>query len=119
MVQKGLLKTSVQPILQIIYADEWSDKVFTSTYPLHPLSSVETYINQYGHLSNVPSGEQVVNDGIDPARMDAKLLEKIEELTLYSIQLEKENREQKVINQQQQTRLDQLEQLVKQLLEKK
>ncbi|TAE34198.1 MAG: bZIP transcription factor, partial [Cytophagales bacterium] len=43
------------------------------------------------HLPGVPSAEQVVSEGVDMAKMDAKLLEKIEELTLYVIELEKKS----------------------------
>ncbi|GAB3688562.1 hypothetical protein GCM10027592_03690 [Spirosoma flavus] len=91
--------------LSIDNVNQWSDKVFEKDYALKPLAEVETHIQQHGHLPNVPSAKQVVEEGIDPAKMDAKLLEKIEELTLYSIQ--------------QQKRIDQLEQLLKQVLIKK
>ncbi|GAB4035235.1 hypothetical protein [Spirosoma gilvum] len=90
--------------LRINNAAEWSDKVFSPTYQLRPLPSVASFIGQHGHLPGVPSAEQIVKEGIDPAKMDAKLLEKIEELTLYSIQ--------------QQKRIEQLEAMLKQLLEK-
>ncbi|GAB3718095.1 hypothetical protein GCM10027592_60800 [Spirosoma flavus] len=98
--------------LRIDNVNQWSDKVFSPTYHLKPLSQVEQHIQQHGHLPDVPSAEQVVKEGIDPAKMDAKLLEKIEELTLYSIQQEK-----KVEHYKQE--VDQLKTLVKQLLEKK
>ena len=56
-----------------------------------PINEVETFINANGHLPGVPSAMEVNETGIDVAKMDAKLLEKIEELTLYMIQLKKEN----------------------------
>lgn len=56
-----------------------------------PLEQVDSFIRQNKHLPGVPSAEQVVKEGIDMATMDAKLLEKIEELTLYMIELKKEN----------------------------
>jgi hypothetical protein len=52
---------------------------------------VEKFIKSQGHLPGVPSAEQVVNEGIDVGGMDAKLLEKVEELTLYVIELKKQN----------------------------
>lgn len=69
----------------------WSDFVFNSDYKLMPLSDVEAYIKANKHLPDVPSEEEVINNGIDVAKMDALLLQKIEELTLYLIDLQKEN----------------------------
>ena len=58
---------------------------------MRSLGDVERYIAQEKHLPGVPSAEQVVKEGVDVGKMDAKLLEKIEELTLYMIELKKEN----------------------------
>ncbi len=74
---------------------EWSDYVFAEDYRLMPLEEVEQFVKSNNHLPNVPSALEVVENGIDVVRMDAKLLEKIEELTLYMIQLKKENDELK------------------------
>lgn len=65
--------------------DNWADYVFKDDYNLLSLKEVEKHIEEKGHLPNVPSAEEVVESGIDVAKMDAKLLEKIEELTLYVI----------------------------------
>lgn len=54
-----------------------------------PLKEVEKFVNLNSHLPNVPSAQEVVNNGINVAEMDAKLLEKIEELTLYLIEQNK------------------------------
>jgi trimeric autotransporter adhesin len=54
-----------------------------------PLQQVEQYVQKNKHLPNIPSAEQVVNEGIDLAKMNAKLLEKVEELTLYIIEQDK------------------------------
>ncbi|MGH1383114.1 hypothetical protein [Kordia sp.] len=70
--------------------DDWADYVFKDDYNLLPLNEVEKHINEKGHLPNVPSAEEVAQSGINVAKMDAKLLEKIEELTLYVIQQQKE-----------------------------
>jgi len=72
----------------------WSDYVFNSDYKLMSLNNVESYIKTNKHLPDVPSAEEVVKSGIDVATMDAKLLQKIEELTLYTIQLQKQVNEQ-------------------------
>jgi hypothetical protein len=67
----------------------WSDYVFYSNYRLRPLSEVEQYINQYHHLPEVPSAEEVEKNGLDVGDNQATLLKKIEELTLYIIQQNK------------------------------
>ena len=68
----------------------WSDFVFDKDYSLMSLSKVEDYIRTNKHLPEIPSAGEVAKDGIDVASMDAKLLQKIEELTLYVIQQQKE-----------------------------
>ena len=68
----------------------WPDYVFNSTYKLRSLSSLEAYINQNKCLPNVPSAKEVVTNGFDVAKTQAMLLKKIEELTLYVIDLKKE-----------------------------
>ncbi|GAB3953344.1 hypothetical protein GCM10028805_36870 [Spirosoma harenae] len=104
--------------LRISSPAEWSDKVFSSSYQLRSLPSVATYIAKQGHLPGVPSAEQVAKDGIDLVKMNALLLEKVEELTLYSIQLANENqtiRQQlQSEHNQQQARIDWLEKQHKQ-----
>ncbi len=72
-----------------IDAQAWADFVFRPTYELRSLSEVETYIEQNGHLPDVPSEAEVLEEGINVAEMNALLLQKIEELTLYNIELEK------------------------------
>ena len=69
----------------------WADYVFESDYELMPLSEVEAYIAENGHLPNLPSSAEVAQNGVDLGETQAKLLEKIEELTLHLIRLEKEN----------------------------
>ncbi|MCV9932815.1 hypothetical protein OIU80_11020 [Flavobacterium sp. LS1R47] len=68
----------------------WSDFVFKKEYNLPTLEEVEKHINEKGHLENIPSEEEVLKNGINLGEMNAKLLQKIEELTLYSIQQSKE-----------------------------
>ena len=68
--------------------DIWSDYVFEEDYDLMPLSEVKSFINQNHHLPNVPSEQEMKESGLNVAEVDAKLLEKIEELTLYIIELE-------------------------------
>ncbi len=123
-VEDGILTEKVK--VAVKNTAEWSDKVFAPSYSLRPLTEVAQYIDKHQHLPGVPSAVEVVEKGIDVAKMDAKLLEKIEELTLYSIQLEKTNQnlqedvksQQKQL-QQQQADIDELKRLMKQVLEKK
>jgi len=68
----------------------WSDFVFKKEYSLPTLTEVENHIKEKGHLENIPSEEEVLKNGINLGEMNVKLLQKIEELTLYSIQQSKE-----------------------------
>jgi len=88
-VETGILTEKVK--VAVKNTSNWSDYVFNKDYKLLSLGEVESYIQKNKHLPGVPSAEEVVKDGIDMATMDAKLLEKIEELTLYMIELKKEN----------------------------
>jgi len=56
-----------------------------------PLQDVENYVSLNNHLPGVPSANEMVQNGNNLAAMDAVLLQKIEELTLYMIDLKKEN----------------------------
>ena len=64
---------------------KWADFVFASDYQLPSLPSVEEYIKHHNHLPDIPSEAEVKKNGINLGEMDAKLLQKIEELTLYLI----------------------------------
>jgi hypothetical protein len=67
----------------------WADYVFEEDYELMPIDSLEKYIESNNHLPNVPTTEEVTANGNNMAETDKILLEKVEELTLYIIQLEK------------------------------
>ena len=67
----------------------WPDYVFESTYHLPSLKEVEEHILSQGYLINMPSASEVEQNGIEIGKMNAKLLQKIEELTLYTIAQEK------------------------------
>ena len=69
----------------------WADYVFDDGYALMPLESVKVYISQNGHLPGLPTADEVASDGIDVGEMQAKTLEKVEELTLYLLELKAEN----------------------------
>ncbi|MBU0488554.1 MAG: hypothetical protein KKD31_11460, partial [Bacteroidetes bacterium] len=74
-----------------IRLDVWSDYVFKDGYKLMNFSELEKYIKIHNHLPDVPSEQEVLENGVNLGEMDAILLKKIEELTLYMIQLKKEN----------------------------
>lgn len=69
---------------------DWADYVFNNDYKVMPLEEVEAFIRANKHLPNVPSTDEMINNGNDLGKTDAKLLEKIEELTLYIIEINKE-----------------------------
>ncbi|WP_298731733.1 hypothetical protein [uncultured Chitinophaga sp.] len=73
----------------------WADFVFDPEYELSALEDVEEYIKANKHLPDVPSAEEVDKDGLDLGEMNKKLLQKVEELTLYMIELKKEINELK------------------------
>ncbi|KAF2515006.1 hypothetical protein EYY60_02810 [Flavobacterium zhairuonense] len=77
----------------------WSDFVFKKDYVLPTLQEVEKQIAEKGHLENIPSEEEVLKNGINLGEMNSKLLQKIEELTLYLIEIKKENMELKNQNE--------------------
>ncbi|MCX2680628.1 hypothetical protein OOZ15_11805 [Galbibacter sp. EGI 63066] len=72
---------------------DWSDFVFEKNYALPTLQEVEQHIKEKGHLQDIPSAEEVEENGIYLGEMDAKLLQKIEELTLYTLQQEEKLKE--------------------------
>jgi uncharacterized protein YbgA (DUF1722 family) len=69
--------------------DNWSDFVFDSEYKLKDLEDVENYINDNKRLPDIPSESEVIANGVNLGEMNAKLLQKIEELTLYLIEQNK------------------------------
>ncbi len=68
----------------------WSDFVFEDDYNLKSLDELEAYINKNKHLPDIPSESEVKEKGINLGEINAKLLQKIEELTLYVIEQNKE-----------------------------
>lgn len=73
-----------------IEATGWADFVFGKDYNMLSLSDVERHIRDKGHLPDMPSEKEVIENGISLGDMQAKLLQKIEELTLYVIEQNKE-----------------------------
>lgn len=69
--------------------EKWADDVFAPNHALPALSSVEASIRKDGHLPGIPSASDVAANGVSVGDMQAKLLAKIEELTLHQIEQEK------------------------------
>jgi hypothetical protein len=86
-VEQGILTEKVKVALKS--TSDWADYVFEPNYKLRPLQDVEAYISANKHLPDVPSAQEMVNGGLDVAKSDALLLQKIEELTLYMIEQNK------------------------------
>ncbi len=88
-VSKGILSEKVKCAVKT--TTNWADHVFEPSYKLKSIGEIEAFIKTNRHLPGIPSAEEVVKEGVDMVGMDAKLLEKIEELTLYAIDMKKEN----------------------------
>jgi len=67
------------------------DYVFSNDYKLKPLQEVENYINKNKHLPEIPSASDIEKNGLMLAEMNMALLKKMEEMTLYIIEMKKEN----------------------------
>lgn len=80
---------------EIIVSSEWSDFVFKKGYILPTLEEVEQHIDEKGTLPGVPSEKEIKANGANLAETNALLLQKIEELTLYMIEMKKEIKELK------------------------
>jgi hypothetical protein len=87
---------SVNGIVQakeVLVNTGWSDYVFDSGYRNRPLAEVAAYIRENHHLPGIPSAKEVEEKGVSLGDMQAKLLAKIEELTLHLIQADQQNRD--------------------------
>lgn len=76
--------------VQVEISENWPDYVFTDDYQLMPLTELEESIIQHGHLPGIPSAKHIEKEGIALGEMQVKMMEKIEELTLYIIAQQKE-----------------------------
>ncbi len=85
------------------------DYVFKKDYDLLTIAQVQQHIKEKGHLPNIPSAKVLETQGVDLGLMNMKLLEKIEELTLYTIDQEKRLQQQTTINKKLQSKNNELE----------
>jgi hypothetical protein len=90
---KLFVETGIRSRKVKVDATTWPDYVFHTSYRLRPLNEVEKYIEQYHHLPDVASAEEIKKNGIDVGENQAMLMKKIEELTLYVIEQDKQIKE--------------------------
>lgn len=95
-VNGSIIATSID----IVASVPSSDYVFASDYKLRSLDDVEAFVKENKHLPEVPSAKEFKDKGYNVGQMDDLLLRKVEELTLYMIDLKKENQElKKTVNE--------------------
>jgi hypothetical protein len=87
-VEEGILTEKVK--VAVKNSDEWFDTVFEPDYKIMPIKDLDTYIKTYKHLPDIPTTKEVMENGLDVGKMNGLLLKKVEELTLYMIDLKKE-----------------------------
>lgn len=76
--------------IRVELSSDWPDYVFESDYELPELSDLESQINKKGHLPGIPSALEVETNGFELGDMQKRMMEKIEELTLYLIKADKQ-----------------------------
>jgi len=97
LVKGGILTEKVK--VALASSADWADYVFGDSYSLMPLNEVEEFTKTYKHLPNVPSAEEMVTNGLDVSQTSKLFMEKIEELTLYMIEMNKEIKSLKLENE--------------------
>jgi len=96
----------------IVKSNIWADYVFDDNYKLMSLSEVESYIKENNHLPNIPTQKEIEEEGLSLGEMQRLQMEKIEELTLYTIEQDKEINQLEAQNFKLNERLERLEKLL-------
>ncbi len=94
-----------------------ADFVFSEDYKLRDLSELENFIKAYNHLPEIPSAADMEDQGINLAEMNKLLLQKVEELTLYTIDLEKKLKNKEQTEKLLEERISNLEKLLSKIIE--
>jgi hypothetical protein len=81
---KGIIRSE-----ELIIETNWADYVFHNDYRLKPLEEVDAFIQQHKHLPGIATAAEIQNNGLKVAATSTKMMEKIEELTLYIIEQDK------------------------------
>ncbi len=76
--------------VKVKLSGSWPDYVFDTKYKLSSLYELEKFIKENKHLPNIPAASEIEANGLELGEMQKKMMEKIEELTLYVIELKKE-----------------------------
>jgi hypothetical protein len=76
--------------VEVQLSADWPDYVFEDNYKLLPITDLERHVKEFKHLPGIPSKTELENERIPVGQMQTKLLEKVEELTLYVINLQKQ-----------------------------
>jgi hypothetical protein len=76
--------------LRVELLADWPDYVFNEQYQLRSIHELKSFISDNNHLPNIPTASEVAEEGFEVGEMNRKLLEKVEELTLYVIQLQEQ-----------------------------
>jgi hypothetical protein len=98
IVQDGILTEKIK--VAVKNTSDWADYVFEPSYKIMSLEQVESFVKINKHLPNVASAEEMAQNGLDVMKTNSKLLEKIEELTLYMIEMNKTINALKIENQE-------------------
>jgi len=85
---------------EVVVSNNWSDYVFAPDYRLAPLSDVAAFVKENHHLPDMPSAAEVQENGVSLGDMQAKLLAKVEELTLHMIEAEERSQRLEQENQE-------------------
>ena len=99
----------------ILNIGSFPDYVFAEKYPLMPIEEVANFIAKHKHLPNVPSEKEMIETGLDIQTITNKMVEKVEELTLYTIQQQELITKLQAVNQKQQAAIDKLTKRLDQL----
>jgi len=91
--------TAIAEQMTVKLQANWPDYIFKKDYTLMPLSELKTYIDKNHHLPEIPSAADVEKDGLNLGEMNKLLVKKVEELTLYLIEKEKEIKDLKADKQ--------------------
>src|SRR6187401_2958120 len=73
---------------RVLAVGSWPDYVFAKDYKLKPLAEVKKFIDENNHLPNIPPAAEIEKNGVQLGDMSKRLIEKVEELTLYILKLQ-------------------------------
>jgi hypothetical protein len=98
--------------VKVIAPSDWPDYVFEKDYQLRPLAELEQYIVEHHHLPEINPEDEVRKNGIDLGDHAGAVLKKVEELTLYLINENKQLKEQNAKLEAQQKQIDELKAMI-------